>query len=197
MGILSQSADLYYTYKFIKLLVTPWKDTEAYKLGIIDDKGKVLIRPSKFTTSQQKDAYTFFNRLVFNIKRLIEKVPGGSSRIASYAAALYLLKEELGLSDKNIEMILKKMEVDVDTAVNESVSSWYILGDNSLAPGTYTLKQDIAIPSTGEMQARAGTRVIVHEGTYPSGHVFAEPIYKVSHTQTKQEIYISATDIIR
>lgn len=197
MGIISQSADLYYTYKFIRLLVTPWKDTDAYKLGIIDDKGKILIRPSQFTTTEQKDAYTFFNRLVFNIKRLLEKVPGGSSKIASYAAALYLLKEELGLSDKNIEMILKKMEIDVDTEMNESVSSWYILGDNSLAPGTYTLTQDIAIPSTGEMQARAGTRVIVHEGTQPSGHVFAEPIYKVKHAQTKQEIYVSAMDLIR
>lgn len=197
MGVLSRSADLYYTYKFIRLLTTKWEDTDAFKLGIIDNRGKVLIRPLQFKTSEQKDAYTFFNRLVFNIKRLLEKVPGGSSRIASYAAALYLLKEELGLSDKNIEMILKKMEIDIDSDINESVSSWYILGDNSLAPGTYTLTQDIALPTTGEMQARAGTRVIVHEGTMPSGHVFAEPIYKVSHAQTKQEIYVSAMDLIR
>jgi len=197
MGIISRSADLYYTYKFLRLLTTQWKDTEAYSLGIIDETGKVLIRPSQFTTSEQKDAYSFFNRLVFNIKRLLQKVPGGGSKIASYAAALYLLKEELGISDSHIEMILKKMEVDIDTSVMESVSSWYILGNNSLAPGTYTLTQNITLPKTGEMNARSGTRVIVDEGTMPVGHVFNEPIYKVKHVQTKQEIYISAMDLIR
>lgn len=197
MGIISRSADLYYTYKFLRLLTTPWEETDAYNLGIIDKKGKVLIRPSQFKTSEQKDAYTFFNRLVFNIKKLIQKAPGGSSRIASYAAALYLLKEELGLSDSNIETILKKMEVDIDVSITESVSSWYIMGNNSLAPGTYTLTQDITLPTTGEMAAKSGTRVIVDEGVDPAGYVFNEPIYKVKHVQTKHEVYVSVMDLIR
>jgi len=197
MGVISRSADLYYTYKFIRLLVTPWDETEAYEQGIIDENGKLLIRPSQFRTSEQKDAYTYFDRLVFNVKRLIERVPGGKSRIASYAAALYLIKEELGLQDKHIEEILKKMEVDFDKDINESVSSWYVLADNTLAPGTYTLTNNIMLPTTNEMGAKKGTRVIVDEGTEIAGSVFNEPIYKVKHVQTKQEIYVSPMDLIR
>lgn len=197
MGIISRSADLFYTYKFLRLLVTPWKDTDAYKLGIIDENGKVLIRPSQFKTSEQKDAYTFFNRLVFNIKRLLQKVPGGQSRIASYASALYLIKEELGIDEKHIKDILAAMEVEIDDSITESTSSWNILGDNSLAPGTYTLTNDIMLPSTNEMMARKGTRVIVHEGTRPHGMIFNEPVFKVNHVQTKQEVFVTALDLIR
>ena len=32
--------DTYLAYKFIKMLATPWKKTDAYKLGIIDRNGK-------------------------------------------------------------------------------------------------------------------------------------------------------------
>lgn len=197
MGIISRSVDLYYTYKFIKLLTTPWKDTEAFKLGIIDNTGKLLIKPKDFVTQQQKDAYTLFDRLVFNIKRLMEKVPGGGSKIATYAAALYLLKESTNLSDDNIKTMLNKSDVNTDSLISESTSSWYILADNSLAPGTYSLIQDIALPTTGEMLARKGTRVIVDESNMPHGYILNEPIYKVKHAQTKQEIFISAMDIIR
>ena len=39
---MSRAVDLFVTYRFLKLLVTPWKKQEAYKQGIIDDKGKAL-----------------------------------------------------------------------------------------------------------------------------------------------------------
>ena len=40
---MSRIIDALVAYRILKLLVTPWKKTMAYKLGIIDDKGKVLI----------------------------------------------------------------------------------------------------------------------------------------------------------
>lgn len=83
-------ADLVLIYQFIKRLTTPFNKTEAYKLGLIDEKGKRL---KKAQTSEEKKAMGYFDRLVFNIKRLLEKLPGGSSRIASYGAALWLIKE--------------------------------------------------------------------------------------------------------
>ena len=39
---MSRAIDLFVTYRFLKLLVTPWKKQEAYKLGIIDKDGKAL-----------------------------------------------------------------------------------------------------------------------------------------------------------
>ena len=44
MGIFKRAGDLVYTFRFLKLLVTDFKDTEAFKLGLIDDKGKRLQR---------------------------------------------------------------------------------------------------------------------------------------------------------
>ena len=95
------AVELFITYKFIRLLVTPWKKTEAFDAGVIDNKGKLLIKGSQ-QTSAQKKTYTLFHKLVFNIKRLMEKIPFGKSRIASYAAALYLLKEETGMAEEDI-----------------------------------------------------------------------------------------------
>jgi len=199
MGIVNQSIDIYYTYRFLRLLTTEWKETDAYKLGIIDDKGKALKKPSQLMKSEEKDAYTVFHRLVFNIKKLIESLPLGKSKIATFAAALYLLKEQTHVSDDELKSILQKAGVDIDTIINESNDQvrWFILGDDSLAPGSYDLTNDIASPSTGEVIARRGTRVNVDEGTKPSGFVFDEPIYRIRHAQTRQEIYVCAGDITR
>ena len=83
-------ADTIYSYRFLKLLVTPFNKTEAYKLGIVDDRGERTDK--EITNMQERSAYTFFHRIVFNLKRLLGKFPGGRSRIASYAAALALLQ---------------------------------------------------------------------------------------------------------
>ena len=82
--------DIYLVYEFIKRLVTPFNKTKAFSLGLIDADGKKL---RTAVTSQEKDAMGYFDRLVFNLKRILEKVPLGKSQIASYAAALLLLRE--------------------------------------------------------------------------------------------------------
>ena len=81
MGMIKRAADLVYTFRFLTLLVTPFEKTEAFKLGLVDEKGKKL---KKAQSADEKNAYTPFHRLVFNIKRLMSKVPGGASSIASY-----------------------------------------------------------------------------------------------------------------
>jgi hypothetical protein len=116
---LKESAvDLFITYKFVRLLVTPWKKTEAFDAGVIDDKGKLLIKVKDQTNTQEK-TYTIFHRLVFNIKRLMEKIPFGKSRIASYAAALYLLKEETGMAEEDILKVLEDMGHNTSIDINE------------------------------------------------------------------------------
>ena len=88
------AVDAFVAYKFIKLMTTPFNETEAYKLGIIDDKGKILKKRKSLSTPQEKAAYTVLDTLVWNIKKIIEKIPAGKTRIGSFAAALYLLKEK-------------------------------------------------------------------------------------------------------
>ena len=200
MGIVNQSIDVYYTYRFLRLLTTEWKDTDAFKLGIIDDKGKPLKKPSQLMKTEEKDAYTVFHRLVFNIRKIIESLPFGKTKIATFAAALYLLKEQTNMSDETMRNILNKAGINIDDIIAESTvdgAGWFVLGDDSLAPGSYDLLTDVAAPATGEIVARKGTRVVVDEGTKPSGFVFDEPIYRIRHAQTKQEIYVSAHDLTR
>jgi hypothetical protein len=90
---MSSASDLLLIYQFLKRLTTPWDKTDAYKLGIIDSEGKLIKKMSELKTSEEKAAYGYFDRLVFNVKRLLEKLPGGKTRLASYAAALFLIKE--------------------------------------------------------------------------------------------------------
>lgn len=87
----SPVVDIYLVYEFLKRLVTPFDQTQAFKLGLIDASGKRL---KKAESTQEKEAMGYFDRLVFNLKRLLGKFPAGQTQIASYAAALLLLKEE-------------------------------------------------------------------------------------------------------
>ena len=83
--------DAYLTYQFLRRLTTPFDQTDAFKLKLIDAEGNKLKSP---TTQEEKDAWGYFDRLVFNLKKLIGAVPGGKTKIATYAAALFLLREE-------------------------------------------------------------------------------------------------------
>jgi len=93
-GVVGGAMNLYFIYKFLRILTTPFASTDAFKLGIIDEKGKILKKKSKLKTIEEKEAYTMFDRLVWKLKRLMEKIPFGKTRLASYAAALWLIKEE-------------------------------------------------------------------------------------------------------
>jgi len=81
-------------FRILRKLTTPWEKTDAFKTGLIDNKGKILVK-KKDRTKEQKAAFTLLDRLVFNLKRLLAKVPGGSSQLATYIAALALIKEHV------------------------------------------------------------------------------------------------------
>jgi hypothetical protein len=110
---MSQAVDLVLVYQFLKRLTTPWTETEAYKLGLIDEKGKRL---KKASSNEEKKAMTYFDRLIFNLKRLLGKLPGGDTKLASYAAALFLIKEcaspkESYTEQELAEALLENMEM--------------------------------------------------------------------------------------
>ena len=94
MGVISTIGNIYFVYQFLKKLVTPFEKTKAFELGIIDEKGKILKRRRELESDEEKSAYTLCDTLIWNIKKLMGKIPGGKSRLASYAAALYLIKEQ-------------------------------------------------------------------------------------------------------
>jgi len=198
MGVISRSADTFYTYRFIKLLTTPWEDTEAYEHGIVDEDGKVLRKARTLRSSEEKDAYTLFHRLAFNVRRLIEKLPLGRRRLASYAAALFLLREEAGMTDEQVEFALEKMGIDLEEDPEDlAESTWFILENGSISPGVYTLTAEAASPTTGEYIGKPGDSVVIDEQSRSHGTVLGHPVYQVTHTESKQVLYVSAGDIDR
>ena len=86
-----RAIDLFVAYRFLRILTTPWEDQDAYKLGIIDKDGKLLRKANTLKTTEEKKAFTLLHRLVFNLKRILHKIPGVRTKIGTYATALYLL----------------------------------------------------------------------------------------------------------
>lgn len=85
--------DAFLVYSMVKRLAVPFKKWPAYKLGIIDASGHVLKRKATLTTPEERDAWGRYDIMIANLKKLIAKVPGGSSMIGSAAAAAFLFKE--------------------------------------------------------------------------------------------------------
>jgi hypothetical protein len=105
------------------MLVTPFDKTDAYKLGIIDAKGKLLKRSNQLRTVEERNAYTLLHRLVFRLKRIIEKVPIENKKFLSFAAALALIREnyEKGIEPINLEsMFLESLKKEHDTTLVEN-----------------------------------------------------------------------------
>jgi hypothetical protein len=107
---MSRTIDNLIAYKVLRMLVTNFTDTEAFKLGIIDAKGKNLRKANTLTTTEEKDAYTFLNRLVFNMKKIINKLPGGEHKTKSLVAALWLVKETYESGSRSTAMMQEKFD---------------------------------------------------------------------------------------
>lgn len=101
---MSRFIDSVIAYRILKLLVTPFAETDAYALGIIDERGKELKRMKDLNTVQERDAYTILHRLVFRIKRIVEKVPIENKKLATFAAALSLVKEHARNNKEPIDL---------------------------------------------------------------------------------------------
>ena len=89
----SRGIDFLITYRVVKMLVTPFEKQEAFKFGIIDEKGKVLRKYKSLKTEKERKSYTLLNRFVFNLKRILQKV-GLGGKLGSFAVALALLIKE-------------------------------------------------------------------------------------------------------
>ena len=197
MGLIKSAADLAYTFRFLALLVTPFNKTKAFEKGIIDEFGKRLKKPPFSSIEEREDYqnyYTRFIRLVFNVKKLIGKVPGGKTRIASYAAALYLIKEDFGVSERKLKQGLNEYGVDFNDFLAEN-TQWFMLEDKELSPGVYRLIENKVLNSTYEEMAFANDRIRISNDSFPIGDIFGLDIYEAIHMPTNQKICVTAGEI--
>lgn len=198
MGIIKRAGDLVYTFRFLRLLTTSFKDTEAFKVGIIDDKGKRL-KSFDMNDIENRDKYreyyTPFHRLVFNIKKIMAKAPGGDSKFASYAAALFLLKEEFGVTEKKIKSAMLNANIDITDIMTEG-SQWFLLDDGRLSPGRYKVKHEKVISDTLDEYVRPKDWVVVGPEAYPIGNIFGLNIYEATHKGTNKKVHITVDELM-
>ena len=203
---MGRAIDLFVTYRFIKLLVTPFEKQDAYKLGIIDKEGNRILpapkggvkqtKPLPLGTSEEKAAYTILHKLIFNIKKLFAKVPGLRTKLGTYAAALFLLKdtfkehvEDPDIFEKEFMKYLKEQGYEIDDSISEEV-----IGFGEVLPkGEYKLVNDILNKEEEELTARKGDKVEVYEDEPPVG----VEIFPVVHVKTKSVIYVGLEDLKR
>ena len=183
MSILTRAGDLVYTIRFLKLLTTSFDKSKAFKLGIIDAKGKKLKNPK---TSEEKGAYTLFHRLVYNIKKLI---PGG--KVGSFASALFLLKEKYGV---NPERVLEESEFDALDLINEN-SQWFMLDDKQISPGVYHVLNDKMLNESHDELVKRKDKIRILDDCYPVGDVMGLDIYEAIHQRTQRKIYLTVSEI--
>ena len=196
MSLVTRAADLFYTFRFLKLLVTPWDKMEAYNLGLVDENGK-RIKSVKIDDSKKKAAYTPFHRLVFNVKRLINKAPGGKTKIASYLAGLYLIKEKYNLDEDSLLKIVEESGYEPLDFLSESVCEWFILEDKMISPGRYRVRDSKIVLSTYEEIVNPKDSVIIEPHCYPVGEIFVIDVYKVVHERTNQDLYVILSDLYK
>jgi len=201
---MGKAIDLFVTYRFLKLLTTPFKTTEAYKLGIIDDKGhrimqKKVAKPEvEIVTTAQKNAYTILHKLVFNIKKLFSKVPGLRSKVGTYAAALFLLKDTFKESVANPDMFeqefvkfLQENNIEFDNEISEEV-----IGFGEVLPkGNYVLVNDILNKDEEDISAAKGDLVMTFEDQAPVDTILGVDIFSVIHIASQEKIFVSLDDI--
>jgi len=201
---MGRAIDLFVTYRFLKLLTTPFSKTDAFKFGIIDEKGNRIMQKGisqpevPLNTTERQSAYTILHKLVFNIKKIFEKVPGLRTKVGTYAAALFLLKDTFKESvddhhmfEKEFMKYLKENNIEFDDSISEEV-----IGFGEVLPkGEYVLVNDILNKEEEELSAKKGDKVVTYEDEAPVDTILGVEIFPVIHIKSQEKIYVSLEDI--
>ena len=193
---MGRAIDLFVTYRFIKLLVTPFNKTDAYKNGVIDADGLRL--PKELNTIDEKNSYTILHKLVFNIKKIFGKVPGLRTKLGTYAAALFLLKdtfkehvEDPDVFEKEFMKYLKEQGYEIDDSISEEV-----IGFGEVLPkGEYSLVNDILNKEEEELTAKSGDKVVAYDDESPVDTILGVDIFPVIHLKSQEKIYVGLEDL--
>jgi hypothetical protein len=179
--------DTVIVFRILKMMTRKWEEMDAYKFGLIDDNGK-RIKSKKPKTSEEKNSFTLLHRLVFNLKRVLELLPFGRTRLASYAASLALLKEHFNIDGESLErhfyQYLKENDLVLDLLEGH-------VNMNVLQKGKdYELRQSVW--NEEDNLGYRGDRVQVLGKT---DNVMGVDIYRVYNYNQDQSMLITGHDI--
>tara|TARA_B000000565_G_scaffold101310_1_gene75443 strand:+ start:3637 stop:4221 length:585 start_codon:yes stop_codon:yes gene_type:complete len=179
--------DTVIVFRILKMMTRKWEEMDAYKFGLIDDNGK-RIKSKKPKTSEEKNSFTLLHRLVFNLKRVLELLPFGRTRLASYAASLALLKEHFNIDGESLErhfyQYLKENDLVLDLLEGHD-------NMNNLQKGKqYELRQ-----SVWNEEDNVGYRGDQVQVLGKTDNVMGVDIYRVYNITQDQSMLITGHDI--
>ena len=179
--------DTVIVFRILKMMTRKWSEMDAYKFGLIDDNGK-RIKTKKPKTSEEKNSFTLLHRLVVNLKRVLELLPFGRTRLASYAASLALLKEHFEIDGKYLEEsfynYLKENNLVIDLLEGHD-------NKNNLEKGKeYTLRT-----SVWNEENNIGHRGDLVQVLGKSDTVMGVDIYRVYNRSQDQSMLITGHDV--
>lgn len=161
---MSRIVDNLIAFRVLSMLVKPFDETDAFKLGIIDKNGKKLRDPK---TEEEKDSYDYLSRLTFNLKKLLNKLPGGDTRLKNVVAALFLIKEQWNskseletISEEELQrildlnVILAEETLQVRMFVEEGEGGGAIVGQGQVTSSTEPTNKTVGPVSTQEPVVR-------------------------------------------
>ena len=125
-------------------------------------------------------------------------MPGLRTKVGTYAAALFLLKdtfkeevEDPDMFEKEFMKYLKEQGIEIDDSISEEV-----IGFGEVLPkGEYVLVNDILNKEEEELTAKKGDKVITFEDEAPVDTVLGVEIFPVVHVKSQEKIYVSLEDI--
>ncbi|MGL4521777.1 MAG: hypothetical protein ACRCWQ_04445 [Bacilli bacterium] len=104
-----------YAFRMIDLLRKPFKEWEAFELGIIDDDGEVIKRP---VTNKEKSKWSRFHTMTASVKKMLDRGPKRKSELNSLWLSYrtlreeYLREEDLSTIESEFPMLVEMVSGD-------------------------------------------------------------------------------------
>ena len=125
-------------------------------------------------------------------------MPGLRSKVGTYAAALFLLKDTFKESvadpdffEKELVKYLKENNIEFDNSISEEV-----VGFGEVLPkGNYVLVNDILNKDDEAITATKGDLVMTFEDQSPVDTILGIDIFPVIHIASNEKIFVTLEDI--
>lgn len=190
--------DLYTVYRILRKLTTPFEEWDAYKEGVIDAEGNIIKKPDDRVTQDQRDSLSPLDVLILNLKKILNKLPFGKSKLASYGAAMFLIKEEANLTEENLEQrfiaYLNSQELQEEIA---NVTGPNVAGTTGDPPAPKKImmrrfaNSDVFVVDTERyMKARLGKRKFLKYETYVGNDDVGNAIREYGRKYPKKPIIL-------
>lgn len=115
------SRDMHWVYEFIRRLSTPFKGWPAFKAGIIDAKGNILINVKELTPQQQQK-WNYLDQISVGIKRLIDRVPGIQPKLKTITGTMLLMKERKEPTHPSEQQLSEQFDCILNTLQENEVA---------------------------------------------------------------------------